>query len=256
MTERQGAPRSILQLVPRDDRPGWDRSADLQSIEATYQRYDETRRSRLWDETSPGYARLIGALRGRVLRELKRSVGDANATVLDLGCGSGELAGLAAAAGIRANWIGLDLREAAIEVARTEQPAATFMVASADDVPLDDDSVDVIVAQVLFSSLPSDAMEVAVAAEVRRLLRPQGWLVWLDLRYSNPANRAVHGVSRRRLEQLFPGWSLDVRPAGVVPALARRLGPLTPLLYPLLEGLPPLRSHLVGRLGPPRPDAT
>ncbi len=61
-------------------------------------------------------------------------------------------------------------------------------------VPLDDASVDVVVARVLFSSLPSARLEAAVAAEIGRLLRPGGWLVWLDIRYSNPANPSVHGV--------------------------------------------------------------
>jgi hypothetical protein len=37
----------------------------------------------------------------------------------------------------------------------------------------------------------------------------------------------------------------------VLPPIARRLGVTTPLLYPMLEAIPVLRSHLVGRLQRP-----
>ncbi len=74
--------------------------------------------------------------------------------------------------------------------------------------------------------------------------------MWLDIRYSNPANTAVHGVTARRLKQLFPGWRVDVRSAGLLPPLARRLGRSTPVTYPILQAIPPLRSHLVGRIHP------
>jgi len=34
----------------------------------------------------------------------------------------------------------------------------------------------------------------------------------------------------------------------LIPPIARRLGPTTPVLYPILESIPFLRSHLIGRL--------
>jgi hypothetical protein len=39
-----------------------------------------------------------------------------------------------------------------------------------------------------------------------------------------------------------------MRSITVVPPIARRLGPLTPVAYPILHAVPPLRSHFVGRL--------
>ena len=44
------------------------------------------------------------------------------------------------------------------------------------------------------------------AGEIIRVMRPGGWLVWFDLRYDNPWNAGVHGLSKGRLAQLFPGW--------------------------------------------------
>jgi hypothetical protein len=98
------------------------------------------------------------------------------------------------------------------------------------------------------SSLPNDEMERDAAREIARVTRPGGWLVWFDLRYDNPWNAAVHGIDAKRLATLFPGWPQELRSSTVLPPLARRLGRSTPVLYPILELIPPLRSHLIGRL--------
>jgi ubiquinone/menaquinone biosynthesis C-methylase UbiE len=235
---------------PRDT-AGWDRAADLEAIQATYDRYKRTERGRLWDRRAPGYARLVDDLQRRLVSALAASAPRDGGRVLDLGCGDGDLAAERGVLEAGTEWIGLDLRPEAIAAAAVRFPDARFIVGSADAVPLDDASVDVIVARVLFSSLPSERLEAAVAGEIGRLLRPGGWLVWLDIRYANPANRAVHGVPLSRIASLFPGWRRELRTAGLVPPLARRLGPTTPLTYPLLAAVPILRSHLVGRLSAP-----
>ena len=135
-----------------------------------------------------------------------------------------------------------------IDAARSAVPDAEFVVGSADAMPFDDRSFDVAVALTLFSSLPSRELEVAAAGEIGRVLRPGGWLGWYDLRYDNPTNRAVHGVTRARLGDLFRDWPIEVRTISLAPPIARRLGPLTPVAYPILQAFPPLRSHLVGRI--------
>jgi SAM-dependent methyltransferase len=237
--------------VPGDESPAWDRSAELDRIRATYAGYDAVGRGRLWDRSNRGYARLSQDLADHVLAELRRCLpGVSGGQVLDLGCGAGQLLDRVLASGLRPSWTGVDLRPEAVEAARAAHPDASFLVASADDVPVADATVDVVVAELLFSSLPSATLERAVAAEIGRVLRPTGWLVWSDLRYDNPANPAVHGIDARRLGQLFPGWTIEVETAGLLPPLARRLGRLAPAAYAALTGIPPLRSHLVGRLQP------
>lgn len=241
---------SILPAVRTAGRGRWDREAELEEIRATYARYDETDRARLWDTRDPGYGRLADDLQRRLLECLDASLPRDAATVLDLGCGDGSLASDVDPTGRGLRWIGVDLRPDAIAEARHRYPDLTFHTASADDVPLESGTVDVLVARLLFSSL-SPELEVAVAREIGRLLRPDGWLVWLELRYSNPANRAVHGVPERRVRELFAGWSVELATAGLLPPIARRLGPTAHVTYPLLAAFPPLRSHLVGRLQHP-----
>jgi len=183
---------------------------------------------------------------------LRASLPPSGGRVLDLGAGDGRLAVVARDAGLPVDgWTGADLDASALAAAAAAMPRANWVEASADRLPVPNASFDVVVASTLFSSLPSAAFEVAVASEVARLLCPGGWLVWYDLRLDNPANRAVHGIGRERLERLFAGWVMELRLTTLLPPLARRLGPLTGILYRPLELLPPLRSHFVGRLRRP-----
>ncbi|MGH2428488.1 MAG: class I SAM-dependent methyltransferase [Candidatus Limnocylindria bacterium] len=242
-------------MVRRDQRRDWlesqRRAGILDHVRATYAGYASVGRDALWSAANPGYARLASDHRSRLLADLAASVADAGARVIDLGCGDGRTAELALGGGLQLEWTGVDLLEERVERARARALNARFLATSADDLPFGDASFDVAVASTLFSSLPSDELEQAVAAEIARVLRPDGWLVWYDVRYANPMNPAVHGLSRHRIARLFPGWVGELRAVGLIPALARRLGRATPMLYPTLAVLRPLRSHLAGRLHRP-----
>ena len=72
--------------------------------------------------------------------------------------------------------------------------------------------------------------------------------MWYDFRVGNPWNRHVRGMSRRHLRALFPGWRGTFRLVTLLPPLARRLHALTPVLYPVLAAVPPLRTHWAGLL--------
>jgi ubiquinone/menaquinone biosynthesis C-methylase UbiE len=229
---------------------GGPREADKAAVRSTYAAYDQDHRERLWDRANPGFDRLKTQNERAIVALLRSSLpaGTLTAQALDAGCGEGDLPVLAGHAGISLDWTGIDLLPDRIEVASTRVPGAAFVVGSADALPFADNSFDIVSAITLFSSIPSEQMEAAVAAEVGRVLRPGGWLIWYDLRYDNPGNPAVHGLSGGRLAHLFPGWTRELRSLTVAPPLARRLGRLTPVAYPLLHAVPPLRSHLVGRL--------
>ena len=223
--------------------------SDAERVRTTYAAYDQAGRDHLWDRNNPGFDRLKSDTERTLVHRLRASLVAGRPTkALDAGCGRGDLQVLADSAALDIVWDGIDLLPDRIADATARVPGAAYLVASADAMPFGDNTFDLVSTITLFSSIPSAAMEAAVAAEIARVLRPDGWLVWYDLRYGNPSNPAVHGVSRRRLAELFPGWAAELRSITVAPPVARRLGRLTPVAYPLLHAIPPVRSHLIGRL--------
>ena len=224
------------------------REKELEAVRATYREYARSGRVGLWDASNTGFARALSDQRAELAVHLNAST-SASSRVLDVGCGDGSVASIASPQ--KMTWFGVDLRPDALAVASEAYPWAQFIASAADDLPFPDGWFDAALAVVLFSSLPSRTMEADVAAEIGRVLKPGGWLIWYDLRYDNPANPAVHGLSRARLRELFPGWQAELRTLTLLPPLARRLGRLTRVAYPVLHALPVLRSHLVGRLRRP-----
>jgi SAM-dependent methyltransferase len=228
-----------------------ERKRSLDEIRTTYAGYERNGRSSLWDRDNPGYRRL-GERRDADLLELIRQslIGD-RSELLDVGCGTGGVAAIPGLRDLSVEVTGLDLLPDRLAIARERAPDATFVLGSADDMPFKASAFGLATAVTLFSSLSTLALELAVAREVDRVLRPGGWLIWYDIRYSNPSNSGVHGIPGKRLWELFPGWNSHTRSHTLIPPIARRLGRATPFLYPPLEAIPPFRSHLIGRLQKP-----
>src|SRR5262249_49418911 len=131
-----------------------------------------------------------------------------------------------------------------------------FDCGNAEQLDFPDGSVDLVVLYTVFSSILDETMARNVADEARRVLRapdpasgrPRGAALWYDVRYANPSNPHTRAMTRQRSPALFPGFRLHLRSITLLPPVARRLGPLTPALYPLLASAPPLRSHYLGLL--------
>jgi SAM-dependent methyltransferase len=234
------------------DLPEPERQRDLDSIRRTYDAYERQGRGRIWDTRNKGFARLVWDRDRAIVDLIRQGLPASGGRVLDVGFGDVRLANAVRDAELLVtDWIGVDVDSAAVQGASLAAPWAQFVESSADRMPFEDASFDVVLASALFSSLPSDRLEEAASEEITRLLKPAGWLVWYDLRYRNPMNPAVHGITRQRLNDLFPGWPSELRTTSLLPPLARRLGPATPWAYPLLERVPFLRSHVIGRLQRP-----
>jgi SAM-dependent methyltransferase len=111
------------------------------------------------------------------------------ASVLELGCGAGELSLQLLGRGARLT--ALDLSPGMVELARTRAPGGTFLVAPAEATGLPDASFDLVVGKAVLHHVHV----AAAAAEVRRVLRPGGRAAFFENQDRNPLLR----VARRRL---------------------------------------------------------
>lgn len=222
-------------------------------IAEAYRELQASARSR-YDLRNRGNQQVLAERRRRARALLERAgyvpLGDRR--VLEVGCGTGsELAWMLELGASPQQLVGVDLLADRIKAARYAYPELDFRVGNAEHLDFEDSSFDLVMAFTVFSSILEEAMSANVAAEIMRVLRPGGGLLWYDFRYNSPVNMHVRSVRARRVRGLFPQLMGRLYTVTVIPPLVRRLGPLAPTLYPVLALAPPLRSHLLGLLRKP-----
>jgi SAM-dependent methyltransferase len=184
---------------------------------------------------------LVRALRHEGIRTL------AGLRILDAGCGGGSwLAGLTRFGAEPDLLTGVDLRAEALPRAPS---GLQLGVASADQLPFATSSFDLVCQLTMMSSVLDRGMRHRIAAELTRVLRPGGILLWYDFTV-NPFNRDVAGVPLRQLIALFPGAALRVERTTLAPPLTRLVAPRSWLSCALLESVPWLRTHLIATIRP------
>ncbi len=186
---------------------------------------------------------IVGFLRTHGLSPLQQG------RVLDIGCGRGDaLASLIDLGAQPHNLWGIDLLPDRIEAARRAHPDIHFHCGNAEHLDFPDARFDLVLCFTVFSSILDDGMAHNIAREMRRVLKPGGAVLWYDFRYNNPWNPHVRGMTKRHIRRFFPDFEMHLRTITLLPPLARRLGRLTPVLYPMLAAIPPLRTHYLGLL--------
>ena len=132
-----------------------------------------------------------GLDRGWKRRLVSEIPSPANARVLDLACGTGDIAFEAAAAGSRV--IGLDITPRMVRLASLKpQPfrhRVSFVTADMMALPMPDASFDVVTTGYGLRNVPDLP---GALAEIHRVLRPGGLMLSLD--FDRPANRVVRRV--------------------------------------------------------------
>jgi SAM-dependent methyltransferase len=225
---------------------------EVERLKLVYRRYrQENRHHTHWSAANRGNQAILEH-RTRVLEHLLRAAGMMPLTsrqILEIGCGSGgELSRLRQFGAEAKNLIGVDLQPESVEAARRQHPELRFEVGNGERLSFPNAQFDLVVCSTVFSSILAEGMAQAVVREISRVLVPGGTILWYDFRFNNPWNPQVKGMSRAAIRQLFPGFEPVLRSVTLLPPLARRLGPLTDVLYPALAAIPLLRTHYVGLL--------
>lgn len=225
-------------------------SPELQRIKRVYQGYQaDPAKQAQWSLDNPGNRAILEERRWTIqwtLQEHHFLLLD-NKRILEIGCGSGKvLADFLAWGAQPQNLYGMDLLPERIEFAKRQYPDFHFECANAESLNFPDAMFDLVLFFTVFSSILDMRMQQQVASEAQRVLKKDGGILWYDFRYNSPGNPNVRGMSKKNIQGLFPGFTISLKSITLLPPLARRLGRLTPVLYPLFISIPFFRTHYLG----------
>jgi cyclopropane fatty-acyl-phospholipid synthase-like methyltransferase len=168
-----------------------------------------------WDASYLGAAPPWDIARAQPRFEALAETGALQGRILDIGCGTGEHALLAAAHG--ADAVGLDLSRRAIDVAREKATSrglnVTFEVADALELATPAEPFDVIIDSGVFHVF-DDTDRARYVAVLRRLLRTGGACYLMCFSDREPGDWGPRRVRAQELKESFAdGWKLELAPA-------------------------------------------
>lgn len=199
---------------------------------------------------NPGHLFILQERQREMLRALRRSGrqtlrGD---KILEVGCGTGfwlrEFVDWAAAP---TDVVGVELlADRAVEAKRACAVGTTVIRGSGADLPFRDGSFDIVLQSTVFTSIIDGAVKQRIAAEMLRVLKPEGIVLWYDFFVNNPANRDVRGVGKGEITSLFPGCEFRLRRVTLAPPVARFVARWSWTTCHILSAVPLLRTYYIG----------
>lgn len=171
----------------------------------------------------------------------------ADVAVLEVGCGSGaNLLELIELGADPTRLVGNELLVDRLTAASARLPASVRLLAGdASQLDLPAASFDIVYQSTVFSSILDNGLQASLALRMMDLVKPGGGVLWYDFTYNNPNNPDVRGVPVSRIKALFPMAKIKVQKVTLAPPIARRVVPLSPHLYGLLNSFPFLRTHVL-----------
>ena len=150
----------------------------------------------------------------------------ARAAVLDVGCGTGALAGRLASAGYEVT--GVDPSEGMLDVMRKRSPEARAVLASGTDIPFEDGAFDLVLSVATFHHIAEAGAVQQTLAEMTRVARPGGHVLVWDHNPANPywSNLMARVPQDTGEERLIPAAELldGLRAAGAEVVSVQQLG--------------------------------
>jgi SAM-dependent methyltransferase len=168
-------------------------------------------------------------------------------SVLDLGCGMGNTLLFFLQLGFAPESLqGIDLIEQRVANARQRLPAGVRVeAAEASQFGGATAGYDIVFQSMVFSSVLDRDLRQRIAANMWRMVKPGGGVLWYDFTYDNPNNPDVRRVRVAEIRELFPQGRMQVRRVTLAPPLARAITRVAPPLYGFLNAFPFLRTHVI-----------
>lgn len=187
--------------------------------------------------------------RNRSLVELLESSGlqfSADQQILEVGCGDrGWIPFLAQIGIIASDLVGVDLMQDRLRTAKSIAPGVGLIAGDAAQLPHRTGSFDVVLQSLVFTSILDEEMRRALAEEMMRVLRPNGFIVWYDFVYDNPWNPHVRGISKSAVSKYFAGSTIYLKKTTMAPPLARRIVPVSWVLAEFIQALSVFNTHIL-----------
>ncbi len=191
--------------------------------------------------------------RQRALLALLRREGCAPLTgkrMLEIGCGSGGVLREFLWYGATPALLhGAELLEWRLAEAKAATPHLPLVIADGQHLPYAEASFDLIAQYTVFSSILDEQVRHNIAAEMRRVVKPGGLILWYDF-WTNPLNPQTRGVRKAEIRALFPNCQLSFQRITLASPLARCLGPYSWLACYLLESLRVFNTHYLVAIRP------
>jgi ubiquinone/menaquinone biosynthesis C-methylase UbiE len=174
----------------------------------------------------------------------------ADLDILDVGCGNGgELRRMTTMGATPTRLTGIDLTPVRIEAARRAMPASRFEACSAHQLPFPDNSFDLVTQYVTFSTMVNPRLREAAAREMLRVLRPEGRILWYDIRKARPSPDLTP-VGLAEIRSLFPDCRIEMRSVTLGWRTCQSAVIRSRTAAQLLQKLPFARSHYAGLIRP------
>ena len=201
-----------------------------------YQEYFAKKGTDRNDPFNPGVLFQIFAVQKSVVEALRLlPVQRDKWKVLDVGCGSGtSLSHLVSLGFVPASLHGVDIQEERIVAAKNRFPGISFKLGDASRMDYASDSFDLVMETTMFIQLTDESLSQTVANEMLRVLKPAGYVMLIDWRYSYGRSE-YKALSTHRIAKLFGVGSRTRTVCGtrgaLVPPISRPVSSRVSSLY-------------------------
>ncbi|MDW7755754.1 MAG: methyltransferase domain-containing protein [Brevefilum sp.] len=163
--------------------------------------------------------------------------------LLEIGCGEGNVLLDFIKWGLKPeHCVGIDLVPSRLAQAHNKLPECLLINANGETLPFHTATFNIITQFTAFSSVLDPAIKGNMAAEMLRVLKPDGAILWYDF-WWNPTNPHTAGIKPKEIKQLFPNCNYVFRKITLAPPIARRIVPFSWPLAHILESLKIFNSH-------------
>ncbi len=167
---------------------------------------------------------------------------------LEVGCGSGHWLREFIKWGVSpVDTTGVDLRPEPLSIAAQLCPqGVTFQCMNGSTLDFQDESFDLVLQSLVFTSVLDEGMRQRMAQEMLRVVKKTGLILWYDFYVDNPWNSNVRGVRKAEIKRLFPNCHIELERVSLVLPLAKFLAPWSFITCYFLGRLRFFNTHYLG----------